>query len=75
MLYRYAAYRGLDVSAQQETNILSYDDSFQLAEYALPAIHWACDKGLVEGVGSSLRHDAPLTRAQAAKLLCLFAKL
>ena len=38
ILYRYAVYKGYDVSIGEDTNILSYDDFADLSEYAIPAM-------------------------------------
>ena len=50
MLWRYAKYKGADVSIGEDTNILSYDDAFDIAEYAIPAVQWACGSGIVGGM-------------------------
>lgn len=38
MLYRFAQKQGYDVSVGENTNILSYADAFDVAEYAIPAV-------------------------------------
>ena len=38
ILYRYASYKGYDVSVGEDTNILSYDDAFEISEYAVSAM-------------------------------------
>ena len=43
ILYRYAQHKGYDVSAGEDTNILSFDDAFAVSEYAIPAMQWACE--------------------------------
>ena len=48
MLWRYAVYKGYDVSIGEDTNILSYEDVDQAAEYAIPALQWACGAGILE---------------------------
>ncbi|MCD7743435.1 MAG: S-layer homology domain-containing protein [Oscillospiraceae bacterium] len=70
ILYRYAQYRGHDVSAGEDTNILSYDDAFEISEYAIPAMQWACAEGLIEGLdASTLSPNGSATRAQSAAIL------
>ena len=49
ILFRYAQYKGLDVSVGEETNILSYNDAFDISEYAIPAMQWACGSGIING--------------------------
>ena len=47
MLYRFAQKQGYDVSVGENTNILSYTDAFDVAEYAIPAMQWACGAGIL----------------------------
>ena len=72
ILYRYAIYKGLDVSVGESTNILSYEDFASLSEYAIPAMQWACGAGVLYGFGGSLLPDAPANRLQAAAILHRF---
>lgn len=70
MFYRYAQYKGYDVSIGEDTDILSYTDFAEVSEYAVPAMQWAVGAGLINGTGSdtlSPRGDAD--RAQVAVIL------
>ena len=49
ILWRYAKYKKADVSVGESTNILSYDDAFEISEYAIPAFQWACGSGVMSG--------------------------
>lgn len=69
MLYRYAVYKGQDVSVGEETNILSYADADQVSEWAISAFQWACGAGIIEGDENGLiTPTATATRAQAAAI-------
>ena len=76
ILYRYAQYKGYDVSIGEDTNILSFDDAFAVSEYAIPAMQWACGSGLITGAwrdgGMALAPRDTATRAQTATLLTRF---
>ena len=76
ILYRYAQHKGYDVSAGNDTNILSFDDAFAVSEYAIPAMQWACGSGMVRGIaqkgGMLLAPRDTTTRAQTATLLTRF---
>ena len=76
ILYRYAQHKGYDVSAGEDTNILSFDDAFAVSEYAIPAMQWACGSGMVRGIaqkgGMFLVPGDTTTRAQAATLIMRF---
>ena len=76
MLYRYAQTEGYDVSVGEDTNILSYTDAFDVAEYAIPAMQWACGAGVINGTGdgSTLSPQGQATRAQAAVMLQRFCE-
>ena len=76
MLYRYAQYKGYDVSIGEDTNILSYVDVDQVSDWAMEAFQWACGTGVIEGdENSALTPKASTTRAQAAAMLMRFIEL
>ena len=75
ILYRYAQYKGYDVSAGENTNILSYTDFASISEYAIEALQWACGEGVITGVSdSTLAPQGTATRAQAAAMLMRFVE-
>ena len=75
MLYRYAVYKGYDVSIGEDTNILSYADFADLSEYAIPAMQWACGAGIITGVtDATLVPQGEATRAQVAAMLMRFCE-
>ena len=69
ILYRYAQYKALDVSVGEDTNILSYNDAASIADYAYPALQWACGAGLLKGSNGDLLPKATATRAQTVTIL------
>ena len=76
MLWRCAQEQGYDVSVGENTNILSYTDAFDVAEYAIPAMQWAVGAGIINGTGdgSTLTPQGQATRAQAAVMLMRFCE-
>ena len=75
ILYRYAVYKGYDVSVGEDTNILSYDDFADLSEYAIPAMQWACGAGIVNGTSeSTFTPQGEATRAQVAAMMMRFCE-
>lgn len=76
MLYRLAQEQGYDVSVGENTNILSYTDVQDVAEYAIPAMQWAVGAGIISGTGdgSTLSPQGQATRAQAAVMLMQFCE-
>ena len=70
LLYRFAQSQGMDVSVGEDTNILSYPDAFDAAEYAVPALQWACGAGVLYGTSDGrLDPQGTATRAQFAVML------
>jgi len=78
IMYRYAQYKGYDVSVGENTNILSYGDVFDVAEWAIPAMQWACGSGMIQGIADgstmNLAPQGNATRAQAAAILQRFVE-
>ena len=78
MLFRYAQCKGNDVSVGGDTNILSFGDATTVAEYAIPAMQWACGSGVVggkdaaDGSGLILDPKGSTTRAQMATMVMRF---
>ncbi len=72
LLYRYAMHKNRDVSVGENTNILSYEDFMEIAEYAIPAMQWACGENLLYQEGARLAPNENATRAQAAMALTNF---
>jgi len=75
MLYRYAQYKGYDVSVGENTNILSYTDFAELGEYAVAAMQWAVGAGIINGTSAStLSPRGNATRAEVAVILIRYCK-
>ena len=73
ILYRYAAFMGLDVTAEQDLS--AFEDADRISAFARKAMEWAVAKGLMNGV-TKTRIDprGSATRAQTAALLMRFEK-
>ena len=73
ILYRYMNYAGADVSAGENTNILSYTDANDISEYAVSSIQWACGAGVMNGYpDGTLAPKNSITRAEFAAILARF---
>ncbi len=71
ILYRYASYRGYDVSAS--ASLIGYTDAAQVGAYAADAMAWANATGLVTGTTvTTLTPTGGATRAQVATILMRF---
>ena len=75
ILYRYAQFKGQDVSAGEDTNILSYDDAFSVSGWAMSAMQWAVGSGILNGrTDSTLVPGGNATRAEVATMLMRFSE-
>lgn len=75
IIYRYAKYKGYDVSVGEDTNILSYEDANKISDWAVVAIQWACGAGLINGrTESTIVPDGTATRAEAAAIMQRFSE-
>ncbi len=73
ILYRYAQYKEYDVSVGEDTNILSYDDAFDIHTWAMPAMQWACGAQLINGrSASTLVPRGGTKRSEGAAILMRF---
>jgi hypothetical protein len=74
ILYRYAKYKGYDVSGQAD--LTTFTDSSSVSSWASDAMAWAVDAQLVEGMSNGkLEPTGTATRAQIATILMRFCKL
>ncbi len=71
MLYRYAQLKDYDTT-QGGMAIREYDDYSSISAYALDAMGWAVNAGLVQGRGDQLAPQAYATRAEIAVILDRF---
>ncbi len=71
-LYRYAQYKGQDVSASGD--LTSYPDHEQVKPFAKEAMTWAVDKEIIKGIDGALMPRGQSTRAQSATMVQRFAQ-
>ena len=71
ILYRYAQYKKRDVSAN--ANLNGFGDAMNVSEWALPAMEWACDDGVINGMDGNLVPKGKATRAQVATMLMRYS--
>lgn len=75
ILFNYAKAQGQDVSAGENTNILSYEDAFSVSEWAIPAIQWACGAGVMTGtLDGTLEPGAVAADGDAIQMLMNYTK-
>ncbi len=75
VLFLYAKFKEYDVSVGEETNILSYDDAFDISEYAIPAMQYVVGSGVIAGKSiSTLNPKDNATRTEIAVILKRFVE-
>lgn len=75
LLYRYADFAGYDVSTGG-MSLSEYADASEISSYAVTAMRWAINKGLITGVSNTeLDPQGTATRAQVATILMRFGEL
>ena len=74
ILYRYAAFKGYDTT-QGGMAIREFIDFDQIADYAVGALGWAVNSGIISGMGDgTISPKATANRGQAAVMLMKFCE-
>ncbi len=74
-LYRYAKHIGMDVSIGQIAQPHTSAGDNIVSPWAMTAMVWANNRGIMNGTGSGMDPQAEATRAQVAQMLSNFAQL
>lgn len=73
ILYRYAQHKGIDVTSTSDLS--SYDDSNEIADWSSTAMEWAVSVGLLQGRNNNLLAPGDgVTRGEVAEILTRFIK-
>ena len=72
ILYRYAEYKGYDVTAS--TQLSAFSDASKVASYAEKYMKWAVAEELIQGSNGKLNPKGNATRAEIAAILKRFAE-
>ena len=73
ILYRYATYKGYDVSGLESADISSYQDFEKVSGYAKDAVKYALIKGVISGkTGNLIAPSDSATRAEVASMIKRF---
>ena len=74
ILYRYAAFKGYDVSIDENTNYLSYTDVFDIAGYAKLPMFWAIENDMILDTDGYLRPAEAALRWEVAAAIRAFCE-
>ena len=75
ILYRYAQFKGIDVSVGEDTNILSFPDATEVSGWATASVQWAVGSGIINGKDGKLVPKGDASRAEAATMIQRFSTL
>ena len=68
MLYRYAQYKGKDVT-YDANDLDSFADASKVSAYAVDAVKWAVSEGIISGDRTYINPTAYATRAETASMI------
>ena len=74
ILYRYAGFKGYDVSIDENTNFLSYNDVFDIAGYAKLPMYWAIENEMILDTDGYLRPAEAALRWEVAAAIRAFCE-
>ena len=74
IMQRYAQYKKFDVSVEKTTTLKNFNDANQVSDWALGAMKWAVEEGLIVGSANNLMPSNSTTRAQVSTILMRFCE-
>ena len=80
MFYNYAQYKKYDVSVKESTNLDGFKDADQVDSWALTAVKWAVERGIISGKGNAsegyrLDPTGKASRVECAAMMNTFCKV
>ena len=76
MLWRYARYKGHDMSIGADTDLGKYKDEPEISAWAEEALRWSVGVGIIEGMtNTTLSPGGNATRAEASTMLMRYCTL
>ena len=80
MFYKYASYKGYDVSIKATTNLDGFTDASKVDSWAVEAIKWAVERGIISGKGNAtdgyrIAPTSSATRIECAAMMNKFSEV
>lgn len=72
IMYRYADYAGYSVQIISPEKFSAFPDSGSVSDWAVNALMWATDRGIINGADGKLLPMSTATRAQVAQIIMNF---
>ena len=73
ILYKYAEMKGYDLTAKADLS--KYPDQAKISKWAVTAVKWGVDHGIISGTDKGIEPQGNATRAQIAVILRAFDRL
>ena len=75
MLYRYAMYKEMDMTTDQDIDLTKFIDHNAISDYAMEAMKWSIGKGLIKGMSETSLAPVTLTaRCEVAAVIMRYGK-
>ena len=74
ILYRYAGFKGYSADIDENTNYLSYNDVFEIADYAKLPVFWSLENGILTDTDGDLNPAVPALRHEVASAIRAFCE-
>ena len=75
MLYRYAMYKEIDMTTEQDTDLKKFVDHNAISDYAMEAMKWSVGKGIIKGMSEISFAPVTLTaRCEVVAVIMRFLK-
>ena len=74
ILHRYAGFKGYSADIDENTNYLSYNDVFEIADYAKLPVFWSLENGILTDTDGDLNPTVPALRHEVASAIRAFCE-
>lgn len=75
ILYRYAQFKGEDVSVSNPEALAAFPDCDIISAYAVDAVTWTVERGIIKGIYGTLSSEALAVRAEIAAMLMRYLEM
>lgn len=76
MLYRYAMYKEMDMTTEQNVDLTKFVDHNAISDYAMEAMKWSVEEGIIKGMSEISLAPVTLTaRCEVASVIMRFMNI
>lgn len=74
-MYRYAAYKGMDMTIKDPNRMDTFSDKNKVSKWAVDSVRWAIGNGVINGSGGKIDPGGTALRSQVAQIIYNFSKI